>query len=91
MPTAVHWDDVEGSRRTAGHLDSTWFDLGSAAGSRDVGVSRIRIEPGGWSTPAHVVHGEEESFYVLADLNGSIEPAKPSEIFGSSGSPPTKY
>jgi len=66
MPAAVHWDDVEGARRTVGHLDSTWFDLGSAAGSRDVGLSRIRVEPGGWSTPAHVEHGEEEIFYVLA-------------------------
>jgi uncharacterized cupin superfamily protein len=66
MPAAVHWDDVEGARRTVGHLDSTWFDLGSAAGSEEVGLSRIRVEPGGWSTPAHVEHGEEEIFYVLA-------------------------
>ena len=66
MPAAIHWDDVEGQRRTVGHLDSTWWDLGSAAGSHDVGVSRIRVEPGAWSTPAHVEHGEEEIFYVLA-------------------------
>ncbi len=65
MPAAIHWDDVVGARRTVGHLDSTWYDLGSAAGSQDVGVRRIRIEPGGWSTPAHVEHGEEEIFYVM--------------------------
>jgi uncharacterized cupin superfamily protein len=65
VPAAIHWDDVEGARQTAGHLDATWFDLGSAAGSVDVGVKRIRIEPGAWSTPAHVEHGEEEIFYVL--------------------------
>ncbi len=65
MSAAIHWDDVEGRRRTVGHLDSTWWDLGSAAGSRDVGVSRIRVEPGAWSTPAHVEHGEEEIFYVV--------------------------
>ena len=65
MPAAIHWDDVEGARRTVGHLDSTWYDLGSAAGSQDVGVRRIRIEPGAWSTPAHVEHGEEEIFYVM--------------------------
>ena len=64
MPAAVHWDDVEGARRTVGHLDGTWFDLGSAAGSREVGVQRIRVEPGAWSTPAHVEHGEA----VLGDL-----------------------
>ena len=79
MPAAVHWDDVEGSRRTVGHLDSTWFDLGSAAGSRDVGVSRIRIEPGGWSTPAHVEHGEEEIFYVLSGSGVSWQDEGPGE------------
>ncbi len=79
MPAVVHWDDVEGSRRTVGHLDSTWFDLGSAAGSRDVGVSRIRIEPGGWSTPAHVEHGEEEIFYVLSGSGVSWQDEGPGE------------
>jgi len=79
MPAAVHWDDVEGTRRTVGHLDSTWFDLGSAAGSRDAGVSRIRVEPGGWSTPAHVEHGEEEIFYVLAGSGLSWQDEGPGE------------
>jgi uncharacterized cupin superfamily protein len=79
MTNAVHWDDVEGARRTAGHLDSTWFDLGSAAGSRDAGVSRIRVEPGGWSTPAHVEHGEEEIFYVLAGSGVSWQDEGPGE------------
>jgi len=79
MPAAVHWDDVEGSRRTAGHLDSTWYDLGSAAGSRDVGVNRIRVEPGGWSTPAHVEHGEEEIFYVLGGSGLSWQDEGPGE------------
>src|SRR5436190_1548087 len=79
MPAAVHWDDVEGTRRTVGHLDSTWFDLGSAAGSRDVGVSRIRVEPGAWSTPAHVEHGEEEIFYVLAGSGLSWQDSAPGE------------
>jgi uncharacterized cupin superfamily protein len=79
MPAAVHWDDVEGSRRTTGHLDSTWSDLGSAAGSQDVGVARIRIEPGGWSTPAHVEHGEEEIFYVLGGSGLSWQDEGPGE------------
>jgi uncharacterized cupin superfamily protein len=62
----VHWDDVEGRRRDAGHLAGTWFDLGSAAGSVGVGVKRIQVDPGKWSTPAHVEGAEEEIFFVLA-------------------------
>ena len=58
----AHWDAVEGARREAGHLDAEWFDLGSAAGTDKVGVHRIRVEPGAWSTPAHMEHGEEEIF-----------------------------
>jgi uncharacterized cupin superfamily protein len=79
MPAAIHWDDVEGARRTVGHLDSTWFDLGSAAGSHDVGVRRIRVEPGAWSTPAHVEHGEEEIFYVLGGSGLSWQDDGPGE------------
>jgi uncharacterized cupin superfamily protein len=62
----VHWDDVEGRRRDYGHLAATWRDLGAAAGSVDIGVKRIEIDPGCWSTPAHVELAEEEIFYVLA-------------------------
>lgn len=40
--------------------------LGEAAGSVGVGVRRIQLAPGGWSTPAHEHGGEEEIFYVLA-------------------------
>jgi uncharacterized cupin superfamily protein len=79
MPGAIHWDDVEGVRRTVGHLDSTWSDLGSAAGSVDVGVQRIRVEPGAWSTPAHVEHGEEEIFYVLGGSGLSWQDAGPGQ------------
>jgi uncharacterized cupin superfamily protein len=61
----AHWDDVGGARRTAGHLDAEWFDLGTAAGTASVGLQRIRIAPGAWSTPAHIEHGEEEIFWVL--------------------------
>jgi uncharacterized cupin superfamily protein len=65
VPAVAHWDDVEGRRREAGHIDGTWYDLGSAAGSSRVGLQRIRIAPGKWSTPAHIEGGEEEIFYVL--------------------------
>ena len=66
MSGIAHWDAVEGARREAGHLDAEWFDLGAAAGTDTVGLQRIKIAPGAWSTPAHIEHGEEEIFWVLA-------------------------
>jgi uncharacterized cupin superfamily protein len=62
----THWDDVEPRRRAAGHLAGTWRDLGSAVGTRGVGVQRVEVDPGHWSTPAHVEGASEEIFYVLA-------------------------
>jgi uncharacterized cupin superfamily protein len=61
----AHWDEVEGERAEHGHLAGTWFDLGAAAGSRNVGVTRIQVDPGRWSTPVHVELDEEEIYYVL--------------------------
>jgi uncharacterized cupin superfamily protein len=62
----THWDEVEPSRREAGHIAGTWRDLGAAAGTRGVGVQRVEVDPGRWSTPAHVEGASEEIFYVLA-------------------------
>src|SRR5919201_1397471 len=62
----AHWDEVEGERAEQGHLAGMWFDLGTAAGSRNVGVTRIRVDPARWSTPAHVELDEEEIYFVLA-------------------------
>jgi uncharacterized cupin superfamily protein len=61
----VHWDDVEPRRREVGHLAVTTRDLGSAAGTVAVGVTRWEVDPGKWSTPAHAELIEEEIFYVL--------------------------
>jgi uncharacterized cupin superfamily protein len=61
-----HWDEIERSRRDVGHLRGTWRDLGTAAGTQGVGVQRIDVDPGKWSTPAHVEGAAEEIFYVLA-------------------------
>ena len=66
MKFVAHWDEVEGYRREQGHLAGTWFDLGSAAGSVGVGMKRIQVDPGKWSTPAHSEGAEEEIFFVLA-------------------------
>ena len=65
MQYLTHWDDVGGLRRDVGHLVATWRNLGRAAGTLGVGVQRVDIEPGRWSTPAHVEGASEEIFYVL--------------------------
>jgi len=41
-----HWDDVEGVRREKGPMAGTWQPLGGAAGTKGIGVNRIRIDPG---------------------------------------------
>jgi uncharacterized cupin superfamily protein len=61
----IHWDDVEPYRREAGHIAGSWRNLGTAAGTRGVGVKLIDVDPGKWSTPAHVEGAEEEIFFVL--------------------------
>jgi uncharacterized cupin superfamily protein len=61
----THWDDVKGLRRDVGHLVATWRNLGRAAGTEGVGVQRVDVAPGRWSTPAHVEGASEEIFYVL--------------------------
>ena len=66
MQHVAHWDDVEGRRREAGHIAGAWFDLGRAAGTVGAGLKRIQVDPGKWSTPAHVEGAEEELFFVLA-------------------------
>jgi uncharacterized cupin superfamily protein len=65
MAGVAHWDDVEVEVVDFGHIAGRWQDLGTAAGSSRVGVHRIRLGPGQWSTPAHSEQAEEEIFYVL--------------------------
>lgn len=66
MPGVAHWDDAQPYRRERGHLAGTWYDLGTIAGSVTVGVKRIQVDPGRWSTPAHTEGSEEEIFFVLS-------------------------
>jgi uncharacterized cupin superfamily protein len=58
----------DGRRREVelGHLRSLWTYAGEAAGSVNVGMRRIEVPAGGWSTPAHEHGREEEIFYVLS-------------------------
>ena len=68
----THWDEVEGARREQGHIAATWRSL-TGAGSVTVGVRRITIEPGRWSTPLHMEGSEEEIFFVLAGDGISVQ------------------
>jgi uncharacterized cupin superfamily protein len=76
----VHWDEVDKRPRAAGHLQGTWSFLGEAAGSVTVGVRRIEIPAGGWSTPAHEHGRDEEIFYVLAGRGLSWQDGETFEI-----------
>jgi uncharacterized cupin superfamily protein len=63
-----------------GHLNAHWTLLGERAGSRTVGVRRIEIAAGGWSTPAHEHGREEEIFYVRSGRGLSWVNGKTAEI-----------
>jgi uncharacterized cupin superfamily protein len=76
----AHWDDAESRRREAGHLAARWTDLGTAAGSSSVGVQRIEVEAGRWSTPAHEEQTEEEIFYVLGGSGISWQEGESYEV-----------
>ena len=52
------------------------IDLGHAAGTKDVGVARLKIDPDGRSSPVHVELDEEEIFYVLAGSGLSWQDGK---------------
>ena len=61
----IHWDDAPSERIDRGALRRTRWDLGTAAGSVQLGLKRVAVEPGGQSSPVHAHSAEEEIFYVL--------------------------
>jgi uncharacterized cupin superfamily protein len=61
----THWDELPWQRMERGHIAGDWQSL-TGDRSVTVGVKRIRVDPGKWSTPAHVENSEEEIFYVLS-------------------------
>ena len=63
--TPVNWDEVPVRQVAVGPIEGAWRDLGSAAGTRELGLRRAQIAPGK-RTPAHTHSGEEEVFFVLA-------------------------
>ncbi len=67
-----HWDDVRTWRGERGHIAGTWSSLTGRA-SRSVGVKRIQVDPGMWSTPLHLEGAEEEIFWVLGGSGISVQ------------------
>jgi uncharacterized cupin superfamily protein len=55
-----------GRELEAGHIKGVWRDLGREAGTRSVGLRRIEIAAGHFSTPAHEHGSDEEIFFVLS-------------------------
>jgi uncharacterized cupin superfamily protein len=56
---------VERHRRAKGEMDATWQFLGRDAGTKGVGVNRVRVEPGMLPTPPHSHGASEEIYFVL--------------------------
>ena len=75
-----HFDDAPTFDRDLGHLRGHWTLLGDAAGCVNVGVRRIEIPAGGWSTPAHEHGREEEIFFVLAGRGISWHRGRTAEV-----------
>jgi uncharacterized cupin superfamily protein len=72
----------EGRRREVelGHLRSRWTYAGEAAGCVKVGVRRLELPAGGWSTPAHQHGRDEEIFYVLSGRGLSWQDGEVCEV-----------
>jgi uncharacterized cupin superfamily protein len=62
----ANWADVEPETVDKGRLGFVSYDLGEAAGTINVGVTRAQVRPGKQSSPVHVELDEEEIFFVLS-------------------------
>jgi uncharacterized cupin superfamily protein len=61
----AHWDDIEPHHSAKGEMDALWQRLGPPAGTKDVGVNRVRVAPGKLPTPPHSHGASEEIYFVL--------------------------
>ena len=76
----THFDEAPARELAVGHLQGRWTALGEAAGSVRVGVRRIEVPEGSWSTPAHEHGREEEIFYVLGGRGLSWQKGLTAEV-----------
>jgi uncharacterized cupin superfamily protein len=67
-----HWDDARSWRAERGHIAGVWHSL-TGSTSDTIGVKRIVVDPGKWSTPLHLEGSEEEIFYVLGGSGLSVQ------------------
>ena len=72
--------DIDPRKVEVGHLRADWTFLGPAIGCKDVGVRRIQVQPGWFSTPLHVHAHDEETFYVLGGSGLSLQDDMAHEI-----------
>jgi uncharacterized cupin superfamily protein len=76
----AHFDEAPAHEFDLGHLRGRWSMLGEAAGCAGVGLRRIELPAGGWSTPAHEHGRGEEIFYVLGGRGLSWHGSHTAEI-----------
>ncbi|HEX8974877.1 MAG TPA: cupin domain-containing protein [Solirubrobacteraceae bacterium] len=81
----THFDEAQTFSYELGHLRGRWTMLGQSAGSRTIGVRRIQLPAGAWSTPAHEHGRSEEIFYVLAGRGLSWQAGRTAEIRAGDG------
>ena len=78
--TITHFDEARSREYDLGHIRGRWTGLGEAAGSVGVGVRRMELPAGGWTTPAHEHGREEEIFFVLRGRGISWQGGKTAAI-----------
>jgi uncharacterized cupin superfamily protein len=76
----AHFDHAPVREDDLGHLRGRWTMLGVAAGCVKVGVRRIQLPAGGWSTPVHEHGRDEEIFYVLSGRGLSWQDGEVCEV-----------
>jgi uncharacterized cupin superfamily protein len=76
----THFDEAPAFELEFGHLRGRWTGLGTVAGTVGVGLRRIQLPAGGWSTPAHEHGREEEIFFVRAGEGLSWQAGRTAQI-----------
>lgn len=77
----AHFEAASSREFDVGHLRSRWTFLGEAAGSVGIGVRRMEIVPGAFSTPVHDHGREEEIFYVLGGSGISLHGSRAAPVW----------
>ena len=79
-PPVVNLADIEPRTVEVGHLSADWTFVGPRLGCVDVGLRRIQVQPGFFSTPQHVHAHDEETFFVLAGSGLSVQDDRAHEV-----------